>query len=180
MSDGAGAPLLRLDNAGHRHSVIMLTPAPWPRERGRRGPPTVCVHVSRLDQRYSQPGPPENSPRSASSSAAGDLRRVGGDPVLGRYLGWRAAATRHFRAVRRRASVRHSVPRGTARCLRACPRHVAIMIGGFARQPASPPDAGYHIRHDTAGHSNCLWLSMKRRLPALDPIRTLTRYNHCD
>ena len=156
MSDGAGAPLLRLDNAGHRHSVIMLTPAPWPRERGRRGPPTVCVHVSRLDQRYSQPGPPENSARGASSSPAGDFRRVGGDPVLGRHLGYRAAATWHFRAVRRRAAMRHSVARGTTRCLRACLRSVAIVISGMTARPASPPHAGYHIRHDTAGYANCL------------------------
>jgi hypothetical protein len=118
--------------------------------------------------------------RRANSSAAGDLCRIRSDPVLGRYLGHRAAATWHFRTVRRRAAMRHSVARGTARCLRAFLRCAAIAISGMTARPASPPDAGYHIWHDRAGYANCRWLSMKRRLPALDPIRSLTRYSHCD
>jgi hypothetical protein len=57
--------------------------------------------------------------------------------------------------------VSHTVARGTARCLRACLRCVTAVICGFPGVPASPPDAGYHIWHDTGRAREMSKLSMK-------------------
>ena len=73
--------------------------------------------------------------------------------------------------------MRYSVARGTARCLRACLRCVAIVISGMTARPAPPPDAGCHIWHDT---SRVHELSLTVNELTLDAIRSLTRYCQCD
>jgi hypothetical protein len=129
--------------------AVALTPSGrWLRECASADSRPPAYYITSPGPGIFPPGSPENSARGTSSSAAGDLRRVGGDPVLGRYLPYHAAATWHFRAVPRRAAVRHSVACGTARCLRACLRCVTIVISGMTARPASPPDAGYHAWHD--------------------------------